>query len=122
MSTEDETRWSHADYPLLPTRKFLIDRLEKFDASFFKVHSKQADIMDPQGRILLECAYSAILDAGVHPETLRGSNTGVFTATCYDDTMANIFNEPNPKDGYAILGLVYRFRFGKKVKLEFSKL
>lgn len=106
MSTDDETRWSHADFPLVPTRKFLIDDVDKFDASLFKIHSKQAHTMDPQGRILLECAYSAILDAGVHPSTLRGSNTGVFTATCYDDTMGNVFNEPNPKDGYTLTGFV----------------
>lgn len=105
MGTYEELRWTKADYPSLPLRKPLIDGLEKFDATLFKIHSKQADIMDPQGRILLEQVYSALLDAGVHPATLRGSNTGVFAATCYDDTMCHsVFNRPSQNDGYAITG------------------
>lgn len=104
MSTEDEVRWSHAHCPNVPKRKHLIDGLEKFDAAMFKIHSKQASMMDPQGRMLIELAYSAILDAGIHPATLRGSKTGVFTATCYSDTMGNIFNDPSPSDGYPLIG------------------
>lgn len=105
MSTEEDIRWTHSDYPDVPKRKYLIDGLEKFDAAFFKIHSMLADSMDPQGRIVIELAYAAILDAGIHPATLRGSKTGVFTATCYDDAMANVFNESNPKDnGYGLTG------------------
>lgn len=108
MSTEEEIRWTQADYPMLSRRRALIDGLEKFDASFFKIHPKQADAMDPQGRILLEQAYSAILDAGINPATLRGSNTGVFAATCFDDTMGEIFAKPNHNNPYTILGYLKR--------------
>lgn len=38
-------------------------------------------MMDPKGRILLEHAYEAIVDAGVNPQELRGTNTGVFIGT-----------------------------------------
>lgn len=38
--------------------------LSKFDAQFFGVHGKQANLMDPQARILLELTYEAIVDAG----------------------------------------------------------
>jgi len=38
--------------------------LTKFDTSFFGVHPKQADCMDPQLRMLLEVTYEAIHDAG----------------------------------------------------------
>jgi fatty acid synthase len=37
---------------------------DKFDSSFFGVHNKQAHIMDPQCRTLLEKTYEAIVDAG----------------------------------------------------------
>lgn len=80
MFTEEETHWSHDDYPSFSKRKYIVNGLEKFDAAMFKVNPKQADLMDPQLRMLHELAYSAILDAGVHPSTLRGSRTGVFTA------------------------------------------
>ena len=38
--------------------------LSRFDATFFGVHAKQANTMDPQLRMLLEVSYEAILDAG----------------------------------------------------------
>lgn len=105
MATYNEVRWSEADYPTLPKRKFLIDGLEKFDASLFKMHKSQVEGMDPQGRILLEQAYSALLDAGVHPATLRGSNTGVFAATCYNDTMAAAaYTHPSKNEKYSLTG------------------
>lgn len=83
----------------------MIDELDKFDATLFKIHPKQADALDPQIRILLELAYSAILDAGIHPASLMGSQTGVFTATSNHESMCSIFNEPNPPPhGYTVLG------------------
>ena len=36
----------------------------RFDAEFFGIHGKQANSMDPQGRLLLETTYEAIIDAG----------------------------------------------------------
>lgn len=77
MVDDSETRWRHT-FPDLPKRFGRIDCVEKFDATFFSVHHRQANNMDPQCRMLLEHAYEAILDAGVNPKKLRGTNTGVF--------------------------------------------
>lgn len=41
--------------------------------------------MDPQIRVLLEHSYEAILDAGISPQSLHGSKTGVFIGCSYDD-------------------------------------
>jgi hypothetical protein len=38
--------------------------IDKFDASFFGIHNKEAESMDPQCRMLLEKTYEAIVDAG----------------------------------------------------------
>lgn len=48
----------------LPARTGKIKDLSKFDASFFGVHAKQAEVMDPQLRMLLEATYEALIDAG----------------------------------------------------------
>ena len=48
----------------LPERSGQLKDISRFDASFFNVHPKQADVMDPQIRILLELTYEAIVDAG----------------------------------------------------------
>lgn len=105
MSTFEELRWKHSDHPTLPKRSYFIDGLEKFDAALFKVPPKQADVMDSQCRILLELAYSAILDAGIHPASLRGSKTAVFSATSNHDATDGSLEDPNaPSDGYKMLG------------------
>jgi fatty acid synthase len=41
-----------------------IPNIAKFDASFFGIEYKEAHIMEPQCRILLEKTYEAIVDAG----------------------------------------------------------
>jgi len=48
----------------VPKRCGKLKDLSKFDASFFGVHPKQANAMDPQLRILLEVTYEALLDSG----------------------------------------------------------
>ena len=49
----------------LPTRNGKLKDISKFDASFFGVHPKQANSMDPQLRLMLEVTYEAIVDAGM---------------------------------------------------------
>lgn len=58
--------------------KGLIDDIDKFDAKFFNILPKEALILDPQQRILLECAWSAMEDAGYVSEKEAG-RIGVFT-------------------------------------------
>ncbi len=43
-----------------------------FDADFFGVMPKEAEVMDPQHRLFLECAWQSLEDAGYDPETARG--------------------------------------------------
>ncbi|MDQ3288693.1 MAG: type I polyketide synthase [Pseudomonadota bacterium] len=51
-----------------------------FDAEFFWVQPREAEIMDPQHRLLLECAWSAMEDAGYLPDTQPG-RVGVFAGS-----------------------------------------
>jgi fatty acid synthase len=49
----------------LPKRTGKLKDLVHFDATFFGVHAKQAHVMDPQLRILLELTHEALIDAGM---------------------------------------------------------
>ncbi|WP_338925302.1 SDR family NAD(P)-dependent oxidoreductase [Mycetohabitans endofungorum] len=49
-----------------------------FDADFFKISAREAEAMDPQHRIVLEQTWAAFEDAGIPPQSLRGSDTGVY--------------------------------------------
>jgi len=61
-----------------------IDDAEFFDAKFFGIYPKQARDMDPQHRVFLECAWSAMEDAGYLPDEAPG-DVGVF-AGCHMNT------------------------------------
>ncbi|MFB6888769.1 beta-ketoacyl synthase N-terminal-like domain-containing protein [Kitasatospora sp. NPDC056327] len=50
---------------------------DRFDAAFFGFSPREAEIMDPQHRVFLECAWEALEDAGCVPESFEG-RIGVF--------------------------------------------
>jgi acyl transferase domain-containing protein/acyl carrier protein len=51
--------------------------VERFDAEFFGINPREADIIDPQQRLFLQCAWEAFEQAGYAPLTYRGL-AGVF--------------------------------------------
>lgn len=102
---DDETRWPHFN-PEVPRRFGKIEGLEKFDASFFSYLDKHTATMDPQGRILLEHSYEAIVDAGVSPQSLMGSRTGVFVACMSTDSRDTFVNFIPTKEGLGMSGWV----------------
>ncbi|MFI9811908.1 type I polyketide synthase [Saccharothrix variisporea] len=63
---------------------FLADA-SAFDAQFFGVTPREAEIMDPQQRLVLEVTWEALENAGIPPHGLAGSDTGVFVGVGSDD-------------------------------------
>ncbi len=55
----------------------LLDDVEMFDAAFFGITPKEAELMDPQHRVFLECAWAAFEDAGYDTEKYSGA-VGVY--------------------------------------------
>ncbi len=50
----------------------ILDDVDLFDAEFFGIYPKEAQVMDPQHRIFLECAWETLEQAGYDPEAYRG--------------------------------------------------
>lgn len=61
-------------------RRGIIPDLESFDASFFFYSPKEAELIDPQQRQFLECAWHVFEDAGYHPRKCTQS-VGVFAGS-----------------------------------------
>ncbi|TMW45236.1 hypothetical protein DOY81_009684, partial [Sarcophaga bullata] len=105
MVTDDPRRWESGLYGL-PTRmgKIKDEDLENFDQQFFTVHQKQAECMDPQMRLLLECTYEAIIDAGINPCEIRGSRTGVYVGVSNSEAEQYWTSDPDLVNGYGLTG------------------
>ena len=62
-----------------------LDRIDLFDAAFFRISPVEADLLDPQQRMMLETSWRALEDAGMDPDRLRGSRTGVYAGISNHD-------------------------------------
>ncbi|XP_047424438.1 highly reducing polyketide synthase frbB [Mugil cephalus] len=56
----------------------LIEGFNEFDYKFFGITEVESDFMDPQQKLLLQCTYKALEDAGIAMESISGSRTGVY--------------------------------------------
>ncbi|XP_068094357.1 phthioceranic/hydroxyphthioceranic acid synthase-like [Hyperolius riggenbachi] len=59
-------------------RAAIVEGIHIFDNTLFGIHNSESDRMDPQHKLLLECTYRALEDAGYTMEDISGSRTGVF--------------------------------------------
>lgn len=67
------------------SKGYFLDKMEKFDASFFGISPMEAEQIDPQQRIAVEVAWEALEQAGIPPQSLAGSDTAVFMGVNSDD-------------------------------------
>ncbi|MGC1781701.1 MAG: amino acid adenylation domain-containing protein [Acidobacteriaceae bacterium] len=58
----------------------LLRDVDLFDAEFFHFLPREAELTDPQQRVLIECAWNAFEDAGYDPADIAG-NVGVFAGS-----------------------------------------
>ena len=58
----------------------ILDDVDLFDAEFFGMYPREAELTDPQQRLFLECCWQAFEDAGYDPSSYPGS-IGVYAGS-----------------------------------------
>ncbi|OEU94845.1 SDR family NAD(P)-dependent oxidoreductase [Streptomyces oceani] len=66
--------------------------VDRFDPQFFSISPREAEVIDPQERLFLECVYETLQDAGYTRQDLRAyrsngvdGNVGLFVGAMYDE-------------------------------------
>ncbi len=74
--------------------KAVLEDVDLFDASFFDFNPREAELMDPQHRLFLECAWEALENAGYAFESDEGI-VGVFAGSTTSGYLINVFSRPD---------------------------
>src|SRR5712691_2851374 len=68
----------------------ILNDVELFDAAFFGFNPREAEVMDPQQRLFLECAWEALESAGYDSETYEGL-IGVYAGAGMNTYLFNLY-------------------------------
>ncbi|QGZ36670.1 SDR family NAD(P)-dependent oxidoreductase [Stappia indica] len=104
VSRWDVARFYHPD-PAHPGASYCkwmgaLDGVDQFDAGFFGITPREAELMDPQQRLFLQVAWHAIEDAAIDPHALGGRNCGIYVSSGpsgYEDLIEE-------RNAYSLLG------------------
>jgi polyketide synthase PksN len=90
-----------------------IEGMDEFDPAFFGMSELDAQIMDPQERLFLQCVHDALEDAGYTRETMVKrhqalgllGNVGVFVGTMYMEYQLHAAQAQERGEGFGLNGL-----------------
>ncbi|WP_429501189.1 SDR family NAD(P)-dependent oxidoreductase (plasmid) [Robbsia andropogonis] len=89
-----------------PHRAGVLSNVDRFDAAFFNISPAEAQLMDPQHRIFLETAWSAVEHAGYRASRLPAS-TGVYVGVSATDYATLLTANGVPTDSYTATGTAH---------------
>jgi acyl transferase domain-containing protein len=76
-----------------------LEGIDLFDAAFFGFSPREAEMLDPQQRLFLECACAALEDAGYDSERFPGA-IGLFGGTGFSTYLGNLSTHPELVQAY----------------------
>lgn len=104
-----EQRWRWQDY-FVPEKNIadkmyskwgsFIDDADKFDPLFFNISPYETEIIDPQERLFLQAAWSAIEDSGRDPLSLKQRRISVHVGMMWNEYQLLYGDGVTPRNGY----------------------
>ncbi|MET0413613.1 MAG: SDR family NAD(P)-dependent oxidoreductase, partial [Polyangiaceae bacterium] len=90
-----------------------LDHIDEFDPAFFGISPREAASVDPQERLLLETTWEALEHAGIRPDSLMDSNTGVYMGLCGNEYQGRVVADVQAMDAYGMLGTMHSTMVGR---------
>ncbi|HEX8186686.1 MAG TPA: beta-ketoacyl synthase N-terminal-like domain-containing protein, partial [Blastocatellia bacterium] len=96
--TDEELLSSGVDPAVLKAPNYVkakpvLEDVDLFDCAFFGYNPREAEVLDPQIRLFLECAWEALENAGYDSEKYAGS-IGVFAGASLSTYLLNLLANP----------------------------
>ncbi|WP_158754555.1 SDR family NAD(P)-dependent oxidoreductase, partial [Dyella sp. S184] len=83
-----------------------LDGIDEFDPMFFGISPKEAELMDPQQRLMMVHVWKALEDAGYAGSALSGSNTAIYVGTMASGYSTLMSRVSTAIEGYSSTGAV----------------
>ncbi|WP_110932793.1 SDR family NAD(P)-dependent oxidoreductase [Paenibacillus bouchesdurhonensis] len=84
-----------------------LNKVDLFDAEFFGISPKEAELMDPQQRLFLQCVWNAVEDAGYNIAELSGRKVGLFVGVSTSDYQELLRENEVDIEAYSALGVTH---------------
>ncbi|HEY6872549.1 MAG TPA: amino acid adenylation domain-containing protein [Geobacteraceae bacterium] len=98
-----------------------IDDIDKFDPMFFNISPREAEVMDPQERLFLECVWHTFEDAGYNRQGLKlhfQGKVGIFVGVMYGEYQ--LLSDVTNKSGDELLALSSHGSIANRVSYVFD--
>ncbi len=113
VTSVPQDRWNHDVFlhpkPGMQGKSYtfaagVLDDIWGFDLSAFNLSPREATLLDPQQRLLMQVVFEALEDAHIDPATLSGQRVGVYVGASSMDHGTILARDESLTDAYLMTG------------------